>query len=299
VDDQNQANVLTRTVRFFSKRFCAKHFSYTALLHWRDIFCARLTDMTAHKLLPYFFFPTTWIVLLLIAATVLLWRNKARPAFTALLAATVFTVMFASPRVADFLWQSLESTYPPQPINALHASDAIVLLGGGVELPAPPRLMPDLNDSADRLWLAAELYHAGKAPLIVVSGGQVFPQPGLKSEAEYHAMLLERMGVPRDAIVLETQSRNTQENAEFVARLLQQRGLKRILLTTSAIHMPRSMLLFSQTGLEVEPAVCDIRVAPLQRPWLLGILPSAQALSLSEGAIREWMGYLFYRVKAT
>lgn len=254
--------------------------------------------MTAHKLLPYALYPTTWIVLLLLVAMLLSWRSRKSFAFAALLGATAVTLIFASPATANFLWQSLESRYPPQAVDTLPRADAIVLLGGGVGLPAPPRLAPDLNDSADRLWLAAELYHAGKAPLVVVSGGQVFAQPGLKSEADYHVALLERLGVPRDAIMLETDSRNTQQNADYVAQRLRQRGLTRVLLTTSAIHMPRAMLLFERAGLDATAAVCDVRVVSLDGPWLLGILPSAQALSVSEEAIREWLGYFYYRIRA-
>lgn len=266
--------------------------------------------MAAHKLLPYLLYPTMWIALLMLAALILLWRRAHTKAMFALGSALVLVCVFANPRVGAFLWGSLEAFYPAQSLQTLPTADAIVLLGGGVELAAPPRLEPDLNDASDRLWYAAKLYHAGKAPLLVVSGGQVFPQPGLKSEAEYHVDLLLQLGVPREAIVLETRSRNTAENAQFTAELLLQlsqdktrtdslmtdKPLQQVLLVTSSIHLPRSMLLFAQAGLRPVAASCDVRTAQLQRPLLLDLLPSAYALSVSEGAIREWIGLFYYRL---
>jgi uncharacterized SAM-binding protein YcdF (DUF218 family) len=261
--------------------------------------------MAAYKLLPYFLFPTTWVILLMLAGLILLWRRSTTKAAAALFAALALICVFGNPRVSSFLLGSLEAFYPPQAIEALPQADAIVLLGGGVDLAAPPRLEPDLNESADRLWYAAKLYHAGKAPWIIVSGGQVFPQPGLKTEAEYHVDLLLQLGVPRDAILLETRSRNTEENALFTAQLMRERlpqnasaetPQPKVLLTTSAAHQPRAMLLFAKSGLVPIAASCDVQVARLQQPWLLEVLPSASALSASEGAIREWIGFLSYRL---
>jgi uncharacterized SAM-binding protein YcdF (DUF218 family) len=255
----------------------------------------------AHKLLPYLLYPTLWTMLLMLAALLLLHRNARRAATLMLLLAALVLGMFSSPRVGALLWGSLETMYPPQPVRELPAADAIVLLGGGVDLALPPRLEPDLNDAADRLWLAAKLYHAGKAPLIVISGGQVFAQPGLMSEAEYHVELLQQLGVPREAMLLETRSRNTAENARFTAQLLQQttesREPLRVLIVTSAVHQPRAVLLFRHFGMQPTAATCDVRTAQSKRPLLLDLLPSAHALSTSEGAIREWIGLIYYQLR--
>ncbi len=79
--------------------------------------------------------------------------------------------------------------------------------------------MPDMGSAADRVWLAARLYKAGKAPLVLVSGGgdrAVYAT----SEAQAMRELLLDMGVPDAALVLEEDSRNTRENAVFSARVL-------------------------------------------------------------------------------
>lgn len=98
------------------------------------------------------------------------------------------------------------------------------------------------------------------------------------------------LGVPVSAMVLEPASRNTIENARFTADLLQDRGITRVLLVTSALHMPRSVALFEQQGLEIIPAATDheVRPEPAWRLWL----PNTNALDGSSRAIKEWIGKL-------
>lgn len=168
------------------------------------------------------------------------------------------------------------------------------MLGGGVVAPLKPRLKAEMNDGGDRLTMAAELLHAGKAPYILVSGGQVFSDPDILSEADYHVDFLRNLNVPADAIVLEKKSRNTAENATFSREVLDQRGDKHILLVTSAFHMPRSVLLFGQTDLRVTAVTTDLRNSLSKRPEILYWLPDADALAASQTAVREHLGYWVY-----
>lgn len=52
------------------------------------------------------------------------------------------------------------------------------MLGGVVGLALPLRRYVDLNHAADRLLHAARLYKAGKAPIIIASGGGQLPWLG-------------------------------------------------------------------------------------------------------------------------
>ncbi len=89
-----------------------------------------------------------------------------------------------------------------------------MVLGGAMEPAIPPRFpYPNLGAAADRVWEAARLYHAGKAPLIIASGGRL-PWLGQKTpEAVAMRQFLEALGVPADAVVLESHSRTTHQNA--------------------------------------------------------------------------------------
>ena len=163
-----------------------------------------------------------------------------------------------------------------------------MVLGGSVNPPETPGGVVDLGSGADRVWQAARLYKAGKAPLIVLSGGSD-PDYSVMTEAEAMQIFLRDLGVPDSAMLLETESRNTQQNAENSARLLHGRGLHRILLVTSALHMERALGQFERQDLEVIPAVTDREAgSPPPRPWRY--LPDAEALSASARALKELVG---------
>lgn len=90
--------------------------------------------------------------------------------------------------------------------------DAIVVAGC--------RVMPGGRPSTAlrrRAELAARLWHEGKAPLIVLTGGVGENPP---SEASVAAEVVVNLGVPRSAIRLEDDSTSTEENARFAARIL-------------------------------------------------------------------------------
>ena len=75
---------------------------------------------------------------------------------------------------------------------------------------------------------AAQLFHEGRAPLVIFSGGQGSITRSLwdEPEAERFARIAGSLGVSRENILTETQSTNTGENIEFTKRLLADRGLE-------------------------------------------------------------------------
>jgi uncharacterized SAM-binding protein YcdF (DUF218 family) len=194
---------------------------------------------------------------------------------------------------SDWIRGTLESRYPPDSVEAAPAADAIVVLGGAVGAPKPPRVHPDLNDSSDRVWHAARLYRADKAPLIIASGGTVPWNDQRFREAPVMQRLLVSWGVPADSVLLESSSANTYGNARFTAELADERGLDRVLLVTSAFHMRRALATFRSAGLNVVPAATDYQVAEGSMT-LLDLLPDAGALAGSTTAIREYVGYWVY-----
>lgn len=145
-----------------------------------------------------------------------------------------------------------------------------------------------MGAAIDRVWHAARLYHAGKAPLLVLSGGS---DAALRAMSEGQAMqwLLIDLDVPREAMLLEERSRNTQQNARFTAMLLSERDMDSTLLVTSALHMRRALSLFRGQGLRVTPAATDheARSMPGWQRWL----PDVGALEGSARALKEWVGF--------
>ncbi len=184
-------------------------------------------------------------------------------------------------------------------------ADAIVLLGGATRANVPPRSMTEMNEAGDRLTLAASLYRDGRAPLIVASGGAIDWLGSETPEAEGMRELLEFMEVPPEAIVTESNARNTYENAVLVREIAQERGIQDILLVTSALHMPRSVAIFEKQGFSVNPAPADFQVTESdagESATSLGarffhLLPDAQYLALSTRALKEYLGIVVYRLR--
>jgi uncharacterized SAM-binding protein YcdF (DUF218 family) len=98
-----------------------------------------------------------------------------------------------------------------------------------------------------RLGIGIRLFDAGVAPLLVLSGGGSGPLP----EAEIMRRAAIAHGVPETAMLVDTVSRNTVENARETARLLSARGLRSVLLVSDRVHLPRAALLFHLAGLRV------------------------------------------------
>jgi len=116
-----------------------------------------------------FFHPLSWSVLLLGAAILSgkqSWVSRCLCAVALLL-----LLAFGSPAGSGALVSSLERQYPDISIEAFPQAAAIVVLGGAVHSPTPYHRNSGLIDPSDRILLALRLYRAGRAPLIVCSGG--------------------------------------------------------------------------------------------------------------------------------
>ena len=157
--------------------------------------------------------------------------------------AFAWITIWSMPTASLWLRAQVEMRFPREALKELPKADAIIVLGGGIEPPAQKGASPNLQAAADRVWYGAQLYKAGKARLIILSGGS---EPGLDLTSEAAAMrvLLLDLGVPSSAMLLEEKSRNTRENAGFTGQMLKERKLKHILLVTSALHMRRAIALF-------------------------------------------------------
>jgi uncharacterized SAM-binding protein YcdF (DUF218 family) len=196
--------------------------------------------------------------------------------------------LWATPAASLALRSHIESRFAAVPVLQLPTAEAIVVLGGSVMPPGAHDRSVDLRTGADRVWHAARLYKAGKAPLVLLSGGSDSASSAM-SEAQAMQVFLRDLGVPDGAMMLEQGSRNTRQNAEFSSRLLYARGLHRILLVTSAIHMERARREFTRAGLEVIPAATDFEAGPPPpAPWRY--LPDAGSLEGSARAIKELVG---------
>ncbi len=254
------------------------------------------------KFLPLLIYPLGVIFLLIILA--LLTRNKPKWQAVCLGLALILLLLSSNRWVALSLTKSLEWRYLPP--DDIPQADVIVVLAGGTQAAQYPRQTPEINGAGDRLIYAAQLYHQGTSSLLLLTGGRIdWLSPG-PSPTEEMADILEMLGVPRDAMIFESTSRNTYENATHTRVILEQMDVNRVILVTSADHMPRSVALFEHQGIDVIPAPTDFTVT--ENNWeqlfhgsvgsqLLNLIPNSENLSLTTGALKEYLGIIIYRLR--
>jgi uncharacterized SAM-binding protein YcdF (DUF218 family) len=200
----------------------------------------------------------------------------------------------STPVFSRWAMSTLESEYPAESITSYKPADVIILLGGSLNAGKP---YPDLNEAGDRILHATRLYKAGLAPKILISGGNVFAN-GRPPEAQDVADMLVDLGIARSALLIDSASRNTFENARESAKILQQQGFRTALLITSSFHMPRAFAVFRKAGIDVRPAATDMRSDHELPPFPLSILPNSGSLDATSLAIKEWIGLIVYRWRA-
>jgi len=264
------------------------------------------------KLLPIFLYPLGLSSLLItIALFSLLWTKRSRNVsnpnklkskrFPVSLLSLALAILLLSSNVifSNWLLRSLEWQYLPT--GELPQAEAIVVLGGGTKPRIAPRPWYEVGEAGDRILYGSWLYKQGKARLLLVSGGRAdWYGDGGNPESEDMAAIAEAMGVPRSAILQEPDSLNTRENAVNTKRILSKQGINKILLATSALHMPRSMAIFRKLGFEAIAAPTDFFVVQNEnsKGWgiLLDLLPNADALKNTTNAIKEYIGLLVYQM---
>jgi len=252
-------------------------------------FCIIGSMFLIKKIIEAFVLPPGCLVVALIVLAVYL-RKRTRPAAIACAVLAGMTWIGSTKIFSDALIRPLEYAYdtPAKP-----EGDVIVVLSAGARnLPSVFSAAENLSSSTlERAIAAALLYKRTKLP-ILITGGSPFSE---LSEAEAAAAYLLELGVPRAAIITETTARDTRENAATVREICASKGFKRIILLTSAIHMPRAVFLFGKAGFEgVQPFPVSRRTRPGEPRYFRDYLPGQQADT--GDALNEIFGLAFYRV---
>ena len=247
------------------------------------------------KLIPLLVYPLgAAISLSLLALLLAFWRRRGLAIFC-LVIGIGYLWAASTPVIAFHLLEYLEARHAPVALADAPERDVIILLGGALDQPLPPRTESELNQAADRILTAARLYRTGKAGHILVTGGNLPWQLTLEPEAMLIRKLLLEWDVPEEAIVLETESRNTVENARYSKVIMDEKGWENALLVTSAAHMQRSAALFRKAGMDVFPVPTDYQVAHTHNITALDWLPDVDALKMTTTVIREWAAFWVYR----
>lgn len=244
------------------------------------------------KVLLFFTFPLTWILILLILAYIFRSRRISKRLVIGALVLFFFfsnTVIFCEVLKR---WEGRNEGFGQE-----HYDGVIVL--GGYSGWNSRHEMVTFSEGSDRLIKGLEFYKTGRANKIILSGGSgLVTKPEEKESAWSRALLID-LDVPDEDIILEDNSRNTHENAEYTKDLIGKMGMSNghFLLITSAFHMPRAQRCFEKTGLNIEPYRVDFKVDDTDYVLSTFIIPSAYTLESWHMLFKEWLGFMAYAAR--
>lgn len=210
---------------------------------------------------------------------------------------------FATSPVSMALLGRLENRYSPL-LDTKGVGDVqtiVLLTGAAWHDPHVPSTSQVGEPTACRLAEAVRLFHLIPGAKLMVSGGSLDFKRGDKPVSEIVGDMANSMGIPRERILLETQSTTTYENCVEVQKIL---GDKPFILVTSASHLPRAIAVFEKLGVSPIPAPADfraIRSTPFSHASkgtmlkeIMSALPSSSNLAHSERALHEYVGFIWY-----
>lgn len=229
-----------------------------------------------------------WILCLLLLA---LWKYDTKGK-KFLWAAVVVLMLFSN----NGLLQLTLQWWEPMPVQLEQSYEKAVVLGGYVsENPLAADAYPEFGERPERLTHALALYEADKVNKLIFTGGSGGILHDHKSEALVVGDFLQSLGYDGNDFILEPEALNTHENATQSAIFIEEG--ETIVLVTSAWHMKRAAACFRKQGIDVVPFPVDYMqsLSPLYPTDFL--LPKPAVLWHWEIIIKEWVGYLVYRLR--
>lgn len=245
------------------------------------------------KILSFVITPVIWVLVLLIM-TLVSKRDVRKKAY--LIASLVLILFFSN----SFIFNEVIRAWEVSPV-IISKSDSVVydagiVLGGMLRYDeANDRIQFDKG--SDRLLQAIELYKRGVIKKIIFSGGSGSILHPEAKEALFAQKFLLALGIPGQDILIETESRNTNENAKYTKQLVDKElPSGKFLLITSAFHMRRSVGCFNKAGMEVIPYPTDVIAHPRMFEFDIMFIPHIDALTGWNTLIHEITGYVVYDI---
>jgi uncharacterized SAM-binding protein YcdF (DUF218 family) len=239
--------------------------------------------------------PPASLLILIIFGSLLI-KSNAKLARRIILSCVAVLWLLSTNWFSVWLHELVVPKYPTVSAEVLKEKSvhAVVVLGAGVVTGLPGGDQQMSKNSLERLRLGVQLTRQSALPLVFSGGSGWGAEDTGISEAEVaEAVLLNAFGIRLN--FKEPSSRDTQENAANTWALLSKKGIKRIGLVTHATHMPRASLEFKRVGFEV----VEVPVGQLTtgKVTVLGLLPAASNLELSQTVLRELLAKLIQKLR--
>ena len=210
------------------------------------------------------------------------------------------TILLSLPITSTALLDSLQERHQRfKPSKNYEPANAVIALGGGIRPLSDSELNRELGEAGDRLAMAIALVKSGHAKKLVISGG--LPTPQTSTGPPHEALLGEtiaiRSGLKEEQIITNQAGFNTEAEAHFIGSLSANKKWNKLIISTSAYHMPRSLKKISslsEASLIAAPVdFRKIRKATLFKNDKLNLfVPTLSALNESTRSIKEYLGIL-------
>ncbi len=247
----------------------------------------------ASKVVWAFISPDSLIVILGVGAWLAMMAGWTRLSRRLLSLCALLLIIIGSLPVGEWAIAPLENRF--QANSALPANaDGVIVLSGAID-PVNSEIwgQVEAGGAAERLTTfryLAELYPG--AQLVFTGGTGSLTNQEYKA-ADYARFLFDQLQLGERAIIYESESRNTAENASNSKALVNPEPGENWILITSAFHMPRSVGIFCQQQWPVHayPVDHQSRTGNLFRLSF----SFAENLRTLRTAVREWVGLIAYR----
>ena len=241
-----------------------------------------------HKIVALIASPLSLIIFLIILG--IIFKSKKIS-----LLGVIILIFCSLPIISKKLISYLEKDYILQDASNIDKADAIVVLSGMLKtIKFNNKLEYEFNEKVDRILSGIDLFKNDKAPLLILTRGE-FPWSVGIPEGEYLKNFAMKFGIPEESIFLTDSVQNTHQEAKSVKKLLNSNEAK-IILVTSAFHMPRAKKVFEVYNIKVIPFAVDF-INTHSKLTVIDFIPSASSFHVTSVFVREMIGRLYYSLK--
>lgn len=246
------------------------------------------------KILAFIIAPYTWLFAGLLFLLKKTWHT---PFKKGVLILTVFVYLFSNSFLVDEIVRAWE--YEDDGIYLKHTHYDLAVVLGGMGRVDERQQRFDFTGSGDRLFQTLDLYYKKRVDKMLISGGSGSIGNPNQREAIYIKNYLKTISVPDSSILIESNSKNTYENAVFTKHILDSLQFKgSILLVTSSFHMRRSLAIFKKAGFQnITPYVTNKFTGKRKFEFDHCFIPNSEAITLCNMVFHEIVGYITYKFK--
>jgi len=240
-----------------------------------------------HKILPLIFSPLMLVIGLIVLGIIFNLRKFG-------LIGIIILILSSLPIISNKFIAYLEKDYQPIEIADVENVDAIVVLSGMIRVIGDEEnLKYEFTDSVDRFFAGLDLFNNNKSPILILTRGKMPWSLGI-AEGEYLKELAIKYGVSEENIILTDEVQNTDQEAKAIKEILTEDA--KIILVTSAFHMPRAEKVFKAANINLIPYPVDFQSSKL-KTTIMDFIPSAKSFFDTSHFVREIIGRLYYNLK--